>query len=115
MGPTVRVKTRAAQRAEVASDFFQHRLEAVRVDAVGVHHGPDNRIGEHLLERRLAIIPVHGNSLWSVDQSTSMIRARPGYSAATRKGTTRSKCSISSGGSMNASTVSSARTRNHSE
>src|SRR4029077_2311280 len=61
---------RAARGGERPADLLQHRLELVRVDAVGVHQGADDRIGEHLLEHWFAMTPVHGNSLlvgWSVD------------------------------------------------
>src|SRR5262249_46784118 len=37
----------------------QHRLELVRVDTVGVHHGSNNRVGQDLLECWFAMMPIH--------------------------------------------------------
>src|SRR5262249_52832341 len=37
----------------------QHRLELVRVDTVDLHHGPDNGIGQDLVERWFAMMPIY--------------------------------------------------------
>src|SRR5262249_13639584 len=105
---------RVASQADIAADLFQHDLERDTIDAVR-HDRLHDGVGQHLLEGRFAMIPDHDFSspivLW-IGRCISMIRSRPAYSAATRKGTTRSSSSMCAGCSMKAFTVSSLRTRN---
>src|SRR5262245_33132752 len=53
---------RAARHAKSPADVLQHRLELVRVDAVGIHYGPNDRVRQHVFERWFAMMPVHGTS-----------------------------------------------------
>src|SRR5262249_21076106 len=59
----------------------QHRLKLVRVDTVDFHHGSNNGVGQDLVERWFAMMPIH--------RRTPHVSADGGKSAVTRTLTTR--------------------------
>jgi hypothetical protein len=103
----------------------QHLLELAWIDAIGVHHGPDDGVGQHVLERWFAMTPMHSIPLADqlmrpLSQAQYCCCIIPAlllrYSAASRIGSS----SWSNGAARSplrpcASSVSSLRTRNQSE